>query len=773
MPFNEADTRAKLIDPALHDAGWSEDWIRREQSPGPVIRLGATDTRGAGFTDYLLHVLIKGRRYPIALVEAKSEDADPAKGLGQAKRDARKHHVPFAFSSNGHQFVEANLKTNETRGPLPMSKFPKWDDLRDRWAELGGIDIEAEPSRPLWTAPRDGARYYQKAARRAALEAIARGENRILLPLATGAGKTWIAVGILAALDGAKQLGRALFLCDRDKLRSQALGALSGHFGTDAAAATTKQPEHNARVIVATYQTLGVDSEDGTASFLTTHYPQNYFSHIIIDECHRSAWGKWSQVLERNPDAVQIGLTATPREIDTGDASDVDAAEDNEITANNYKYFGNPVYEYSIAQGMDDGYLAAMEVARSDVWTAGTLDRMEGVERDKLKGAVVAEAVTGAPAGTYDLRERYGAGALEQDIRLPERVGAMCDDLFARLVDSGGPEQKTLIFCASIAHANAVIQAMNNRYAAWCEERGSEPIEPYGFTCTAESGRELLAPFVGNMRRAFVAATVDLVSTGVDVPCLQNVVFFRYLKSPILFHQMLGRGTRIHELSGKLHFTVYDYTDAARLLDASLKQRPAQPYEPSGDSADPVEVYRVENVNVKIERGEHSIAVPGSDGKLEFLSLREYGERIAAGLLEQTAALTDFRNHWLQPEQRVGLLARLADRGLHASAYRSVADLHDSDLYDILAELGWGETIRTRVERAEHIDGWIDEQRSAASILRVLARQFGAAGTEALESPKLFDVPAVKQAGGIDALQDGSVLELKRRLLATDAEWAA
>ena len=162
---------------------------------------------------------------------------------------------------------------------------------------------------------------------------------------------------------------------------------------------------------------------------------------------------------------------------------------------------------------------------------------------------------------------------------------------------------------------------------------------------------------------------------------------------------------------------------------------------------------------------------PGSDGKLEFLSLREYGERIAAGLLEQTAALTDFRNHWLQPEQRVGLLARLADRGLHVSAYRSVADLHDSDLYDILAELGWGETIRTRVERAERIDDWIDAQ--GHPILRVLARQFGAAGTEALESGKLFDVPAVKQAGGVDALEGVSVLELKRRLLATDAEWAA
>ena len=184
---------------------------------------------------------------------------------------------------------------------------------------------DSDDAKPLWTRPREGARYYQRAARRAALESIARGEKRILLPLATGVGKTWIAVSILRAVAKACQLRRALFLCDRDELRNQALGALSAHFKSEAAKATTRDPARNARVIVATYQTLGIDREDGDATFLRTHYPEGYFSHIIIDECHRSAWGKWSEVLRRNPDAIQIGLTATPRDIDTGEARDVEA----------------------------------------------------------------------------------------------------------------------------------------------------------------------------------------------------------------------------------------------------------------------------------------------------------------------------------------------------------------------------------------------------------------------------------------------------------------
>ena len=535
MSFNEADTRAKLIDPALRERGWREDWIRREQTPGQFVQTGSGYERGQRRTDYVLYLPVQEEMVPIAVVEAKPEDAAPDAGIEQAKRDARLHHVPFAFATNGHLFHETNLLTNAARGPLPMRDFPKWEALRARWFRAGGetapLDAGSESARPLWTPPREGARYYQRAARRAALEGIARGKNRILLPLATGAGKTWIAVSILRAVDLASQLRRALFLCDRDELRNQALGALAAHFASNVAKATARNPATNARVIVATYQTLGIDREDGDASFLTTHYPKHHFSHIVIDECHRSAWGKWSEVLRRNPKAIQIGLTATPRDIDTGDADHVDVAEDRRISANNYQYFGEPAYEYSIAQAMQDGYLAAMEIVRSDVWTAGTSDRVEGVEAERLQGAAVKDAQTGEIRDAGDLDERYAGSSLEQDLQLPDRVSAMTADLFERLVESGSPLQKTLIFCVGIQHTNAVVQALNNRYADWCRSNGETLVEPYAFACTAESGRELIADLRGSRRRAFIAATVDLITTGVDVPCLQNLVYFRSLLS--------------------------------------------------------------------------------------------------------------------------------------------------------------------------------------------------------------------------------------------------
>ena len=778
MPFNEADTRAKLIDPALHEGDWPEDWIRREQTPGPFVRTGAGYERGQGRTDYVLYVPGPNDAHemlPIAVVEAKAENAAADAGIEQAKRDARLHSVPFAFATNGRQFHETDLRTNATRGPLPMQDFPRWETLRNRWQRPGGenvpLDAASDAASPLWTPQREGARYYQRAARRAALETIARGKDRILLPLATGAGKTWIAVSILRAIDMAGQLRRALFLCDRDELRNQALGALAAHFGSDAAKATTRDPAANARVVVATYQTLGIDKEDGSASFLRKHYPKDYFSHIVIDECHRSAWGKWREVLDRNPNAIHIGLTATPREIDTGKANAVNAVEERRISADNYRYFGEPAYEYSIAQAMQDGYLAAMEIVQSDVWTAETLDRLQGVERDRLRGANVKDARTGEAREVRDLREQYAGSSLEQSLQLPDRVSAMTADLFQRLVDAGGPLQKTLIFCASIAHANAVVQALNNRYADWCRANGEPPAEPYAFACTAQSGRELIADLRGSRHRAFIAATVDLVTTGVDVPCLQNLVHFRYIESPILFHQMLGRGTRIDEATGKRHFTVYDYTNATRLLHTPLKQpQTAAPKERPTGPPEPVETFRVEGVDVCIKGGEQRIAF-SENGKLEFLTLEEYGQRIAATLRREASDVGNFRDRWLVPNQRQALLSRLADRGFNVSAYRSLADRVDTDHYDILAALGWGETIRRRVERADRIGGWIESQGKTRRILAALADQFGAEGTEALETLHLGRVPAVLAAGGLDALGRLTLGDLKRRLLATDAEW--
>ena len=202
-------------------------------------------------------------------------------------------------------------------------------------------------------------------------------------PLATGSGKTLIAVLLLRKIADAGQLHRALFVCDRDELRSQGLTALQNAFGSDAAEVSSGNPQKNARILIGTYQTLNVAGEDEDAKFLTDNYPEDYFSHIIIDECHRSAWGRWSNVLTRNPNAFQIGLTATPREIIGGNLGERE--EDEKISANNLKHFGEPVYEYDISQGIEDGYLAACEVIRRVVDVDQT-----GITRDDIQQRTLA-----------------------------------------------------------------------------------------------------------------------------------------------------------------------------------------------------------------------------------------------------------------------------------------------------------------------------------------------------------------------------------------------
>ncbi len=458
MSLNESDTRAKLIDPALHARGWTENLIRREETAGAIeIVDGKPRKRAKGRVDYLLRVAVNRESQPVAvaLIEAKAEGLPPDHGLEQAKLYAscKRLNVPFVFSSNGHLFVEFDRFTGKTSAAKPLSEFPTPEELRRRYEEAKGFKLDSPAAEPLLVRYPGGEatrRYYQDAAIRAVLEKLARGEKRALLSLATGSGKTFIAVQLLKKIADAGQLKRALFVCDRDELRSQGLAAFQNVFGADAAEVYEepdgKNHARNARIHIATYQTLDVDKEDGTANFLTKHYPPDYFSHIIIDECHRSAWGKWSQVLTRNPDAVQIGLTATPRTLEITEKSK-EAEADLQITADNLSHFGEPVYEYDMAQGIEDGYLAACEIHRVDLFLNGKLE-IEGVDRKDLEDKSLIDAKTGEALSPDKARARYGAADLEDKLLLPERVAAMCQELFRRLCESGGPEQKTIIFCA-------------------------------------------------------------------------------------------------------------------------------------------------------------------------------------------------------------------------------------------------------------------------------------------------------------------------------------
>lgn len=576
MGLGEADTRAKLIDPALHARGWTEDLIRREETAGAVeIVDGRPRRRARGRVDYVLRVRVNAESQPVAvaLIEAKAEDLPPTHGLEQARAYAagERLDVPLVYACNGHLFVECDRVSGLTGRPRPLSESPGPAELRARYEQAMGFGLESPLARPLLMRYPGGEgtrRHYQDAAIRAVLEKLARSDKRALLSLATGAGKTYIAVQLLRKIASAGQLRRALLVCDRDELRSQALGAFQNEFGADAAAVSGGKPQKNARILIATYQTLDVDTDEAAASFLVAHYPENYFSHIVIDECHRSAWGKWSQVLTRNPDAVQVGLTATPRRLEVSERSR-EAEADRQVNADNLRHFGEPVYEYDMGQGIEDGYLAACEIVRRDIFLDDKPrpERETGVEQEDLKDKVLQDAGTGDVVGWIEARARYEAAAFEDRLLLPERVAAMARDLFEHLLATGGPEQKTIVFCARDRHADDVATALGNLYAAWCAAEGQPRLEPYAFKCTAASGgQKYLADLRGASRHHFIATTVDLLTTGVDAPCVRDVVFFKFVRSPIAFHQMVGRGTGLDPTTGKLMFRVYDYTDATRLF---------------------------------------------------------------------------------------------------------------------------------------------------------------------------------------------------------------
>lgn len=771
MPLNEADTRAKLIDPALRARGWSEAHVRREVTAGMVeVVDGQPRRRGRGRADYTLRVHVVEGAQPVALavIEAKAEGKAPALGLEQARAYSRRLHVPFVFASNGHLFVEHDGFTGLTTAPRPLAEFPTPDALRARYEAGKGFSLSSEPARPLLTRYAGGEatrRYYQDAAIRAVLEKLALGERRALLTLATGAGKTFIAVNLLKRIADAGQLRRALFLCDRDELREQGFAAFHNAFGADAGKVFQKADgsnhAKNARVHVATYQTLDVGSDDGDAGFLARHYPDNHFSHIVIDECHRSAWGKWSEVLRRNPDAVQIGLTATPRELPTAEDS-AEARADLAVSADNLRHFGEPAYEYGIAQGIEDGYLAACEILRRDLFIDANpmQEREAGLRREDLAGKSLVDARTGEVLGIAELRDHYNAGAFEARLLLPERVAAMCTDLFKHLLESGGPEQKTIVFCARDAHADAVAAQMNNLYADWCEKQGHRRAETYAFKCTAAGGGEQLVDLKGASSHHFVATTVELLTTGVDVPAVRNIVFFKYVRSPIAFYQMVGRGTRIDEASGKLMFRVYDYTDATRLFGADFIQRLAKPRVPKprpvGPQPPPERVVLVEGIEVRVSDAGRLILTQ-VDGRAVPVTVEEYGERLAEQLVKSAPTLDAFRSLWVSKPDRADLIRYLPESGRSAFLIRNLQGMADYDLYDVLADLGYGLAPHTRVQRADAFrykhGAWLAGlPPPTAATLDALAGRFARNGTEELENKRVFETPEVMRAGGLRAL---------------------
>lgn len=780
MSLNEEETKYHLINPVLRQKGYdAPQWIKLE-TPASVEPTGPKGRRrkGAGRTDYLLCVQVGAmpKPLPVGVLEAKKESEDPLKGMQQAKSyaDCRRFEVKYVFATNGHRYGEFDFFTNLQDGPFPFADFPSHPELTTRYSLDTGIDLARPEAAMLFQADSPAwsqSRYYQDAAIRAACEKIIRcrqeGEPvRVLLTLATGSGKTIIATNLLWRLSQAGQLPKpALFLCDRDELREQAYDKLSAAFGGNARIVKTEKGGNgaaNARIHIATYQTLGLDDEDeGFASFLSEHYGEDAFSVIIIDECHRSAWGKWSEVLKRNPNAIHIGLTATPRKLRESKHA---TAEDREITANNHQYFGEPVYEYTLGQAQEDGYLAACEIVKRKA----SIDKQVFTKAEIL-AAGAKDIRTGKPLTESDLtKEQYTGKDFDDELFLELRTPKMCDDLFQLLCAHGGPEQKVIIFCTREIHADRVAMGMNNLYARWCREHDRTPKDHYAFKCMGgpNNGADMIEPMRGSGERAFIACTVDLLEAGVDIERLNAVVFFRYLQSPIKFYQMVGRGTRIHEETRKYKFWLYDYTGVTELFGTDFITKPPRPGgggggggagDDGGETGDQPAVALVGGHYVAVQPEGRFILgqIAGRDAKIP---VDEYRREVIRRVLREAHNLDEFRQLWIEQQKRRSLIDHLLGDNFSPEVIREIDQMTDFDLYDFFGHHGYHARALKRLDRGSlYISGNADwfggMDGKAAVVLKGLGHQFAQGGTEALETPTLWEVPEIKMAGGLAALK--------------------
>jgi type I restriction enzyme R subunit len=345
------------------------------------------------------------------------------------------------------------------------------------------------------------------------------------------------------------------------------------------------------------------------------------------------------------------------------------------------------------------------------------------------------------------------------------------------MATSGAPEQKTIIFCVRDSHADEVANKLNNIYTEWCGLNGKTPVQDYAFKCTADSGKEYLSEIRGSSRHHFIATTVDLLTTGVDVPPVVNIVFFKYVNSPISFYQMVGRGTRLHAPTNKLSFTVYDYTNATRLFGRDFITKVGVPTGPrNGPITPPDATLVVEDIEVRVSHAGTYILTTDESGEAVPVTLEEYKSKMAERLVEEAASLDEFREMWVEPERRREMISQLPDAGRAPLVIRKITDMDDYDLYDVIGEIGYGLAPKTMEDRAGAFEYknrlWLDAMDASSSgVIRAIASQFAMGGTNTLENPDIFSTPAVVQAGGVSSLRmygdpEDAYTETKQRMFA-------
>lgn len=781
--MNEAETRADHIDPALRAAGWGvvegSRILREKQceiTPGRL--LGGGKRAKAEIADYVLVY----RNTKLATIEAKAWDKPYTEGVGQAKSYAAKLAVRFAYATNGQQIYGIDMATG-TEGDL--AQYPSPDEL---WAQTFA---EADAASAVWrdrfaVVPFEDqggtwqGRYYQDIAITRVLEAIAAGRDRILLTLATGTGKTFIAFQLAWKLFQSRwnlkdwqacseptRRPRVLFLADRNNLADQAYNAFSAFENTSPGSLVRIAPDEirrtgrvpkNGNVFFTIFQTFM--SGPGETPYFG-EYPPDFFDVIVIDECHRGGAndeGNWRAILDYFAPAVQLGLTATPKRT---------------LNANTYAYFGDPVYVYSLKEGINDGFLTPFKVKQ----IATTLDDYTYTPDDAV---VAGEVVAG---------KRYVESEFNRIIVIPERE-AYRVKLLMGMIDQ---REKTIVFCATQAHALMVRDLINQN------KTSTDPM--YCVRVAADDGArgdQSLRDFQDNEKTIpTILTTSQKLTTGVDARNVRNIVLMRPINSMIEFKQIIGRGTRLYD--GKDYFTIHDFVRAHHHfadpewdgepaeLDACQRcggvpcrcpKTPLPPCAVCGDQPctcvvkkDPCpqcgqspcscgKTVTIQLADGKARQIQNMMATTfwGADGTP--MSAAQFLERLFGVLPEFFKDEDELRALWSAPDTRKALLAGLADKGFSKeplAEMQKVIEAENSDLFDVLAYVAFAAAPESRTQRAEMALAQTHRHfndRQQAFIDFVLG-QYVTQGVHELDADKLTPLLRLKYQNAIsDAVAD-------------------
>jgi type I restriction enzyme R subunit len=733
--LSERDICTKFITPAVKDAGWNIITQIREEvtfTKGRIIVQGQTAKRGkTKRADYILYYK---PNIPIALIEAKDNTYSVGSGMQQALEYGEMQDIPFVFSSNGDAFLfhdrSATFETLEQE--LALSAFPSPETLWQHYRRWKGLEDEEVEQVALQDYYDDGSgrapRYYQLVAINRTVEAIAKGQDRILLVMATGTGKTYTAFQIIWRLWKAKAKKRILFLADRNILVDQAKTNDFKPFGTAMTKISNRTVDKSYEIYLSLYQAVtGTEIEQN----IFTQFSPEFFDLIVIDECHRGSAAEdssWRRILEYFSGATQIGLTATPKE--TTEVSNID-------------YFGDPLYTYSLKEGISDGFLAPYKVVRVDIDKDLTGWRPTAGMRDKY-GAEIEDRI-------------YNQVDYDRHLIIEPRTSLVAKKVsdYLKETDRMG---KTIIFCEDIDHAERMRQALVNENADLVAKNYKYVMR---ITGDNEQGKAELDNFILPWEPyPVVVTTSKLMTTGVDAQTCKLIVLDRRIGSMTEFKQIIGRGTRVAEDYGKLFFTIMDFKKATELFaDPDFDGPPIQVYEPTPDES-PVpppeldegalqdETVSDTDITISEEEGEgrrkyyvanmpisvmaERVQYYGANGKLITESLTDYTK---STVTRECSTLESFLQLWSGTEKKQAIIEALEEQGvLFEELEKKVGK--DYDPFDLICHIVYDQPPLTRRERAERVrkrDYFTEYSEEVRRVLDALLEKYEEAGIESIE----------------------------------------